>query len=225
MKTSKRTLVVLLFAVVMLVVSGMAGLAKANVVLYDGPFGTTRGGLFEVTGDNYDFDTFCMERNETIWFGTSYLYDISDGAVKGGVAGGNPDPLDYKTAYLYTKFINNAFVTDNAHIDGLQLAIWKIEQEISNFNQISFATPAYAALVYGYAQGFIDSATTAAWGNIGDVRVMNIYRSVYDPQTQEFVRLDSQSVITMVPEPMTLLLLGLGLFGIGLGSRKLKIKK
>ena len=55
--------------------------------------------------------TFCVEKNEYFKPGSSYYAVINDAAIAGGVSGGNPDPLDAKSAYLYTQFVegNSAF--------------------------------------------------------------------------------------------------------------------
>ena len=63
-----------------------------------GPFkATTTGTLLGAT----DFVTLCIEFNEHFSYGTSYNFTLSDSAISGGVAGGNPDPVSDATKWLY----------------------------------------------------------------------------------------------------------------------------
>src|SRR4051812_4592311 len=63
------------------------------------------------------FGTFCVEKFEHIGFATSYAAavntttDSTSSSYAGGAHGGFNDPLDAKTAYLYTHFINQNLLT------------------------------------------------------------------------------------------------------------------
>ena len=83
-----------------------------------------------------DFLTFCLEINEFITFNTPFYVKIADFATNGGAGGSvnGKDPLDQRTAFLYSKFLSGSlgpqYTGDTTSKDGLQLAIWRIEEEV-----------------------------------------------------------------------------------------------
>lgn len=169
--------------------------------LYDGP-GNTGGGEFKVyKGGTYLFDTFCMERYEYFSFGQPLtVAGISDRAIWGGIGPGG-DLLDPKTAYLYTQFRSGTltgYFGNEASANALQLAIWHIEGE-------------WTTALAGLALAFYNDAVLANWQGIGNVRVLNLVNASGGL---------AQDQLVMVPEPSTLLLLGVGLIGLGLLGRK-----
>ena len=102
--------------------------------------GTNGGGPFlfsdKTTGDS--FNTFCIERNE--YFSPGYEYrigGISLAAHSGGLAGGNPDPLNAQTAFLYYHYRQHDLTTyfplfnptEKIDMAALQSAIWYFEDE------------------------------------------------------------------------------------------------
>jgi len=169
------------------------------------------------------FQTFCLERNEGVDAnGTLVNWTIDDAAVKGGFAGqdtvrgGLPaDTLDVRTAYLYQQFWNATLVGYQYTIGApriqsaaaLQLAIWKIEQELvptggSNATDLT-------ALYNGnaLAQAFFLDASLHAGPTIGAVRVLNM--TVLDGAGNVIQR---QSMLIVIPLPRAAWL-GLGMIG------------
>jgi hypothetical protein len=171
-----------------------------------GPFNLSNS----TTGDN--FTTFCLERNEYFTPGATYtVQNISTGAAAGGIAGATDgvDPLDVRTAYVYYNYrVHNWSALGN--FDGsaedlhtLQAAIWFFEQELTpNTNLTGIDSTLYNQLI----------AINPDWKDLGPVRVLNY--STGNERTQD--------MLAMVPEPTTMLLLGIGLIGIaGISRRKL----
>jgi hypothetical protein len=167
------------------------------------------------------FESFCVEKYEGIDFGVTYDADLntvttsSDSHYAGGALGGFNDPLDARTAYLYTHFIQMNlltpydYVNEGPRIDdanALQTAIWFIEQEDP--------TP-----LFGKALDFYNEAnnavTSGAWTGLGNVRILNIYTNS--------ARVDHQDELVMVPGaflPSPASLSGLALAGAAMAMRR-----
>jgi hypothetical protein len=181
----------------------------ATITLGDS-YGTTRGGEFTATYAGFpitpiagsdsapdQFQTFCIETNEYISFGTTYYAEISTEAILGGVGGGSPDPLDPLTAYLYASFISGTLMGYDyagaqraASADALQHVIWFIEDE-----EPKAWTDGNGSLM----DQFYQAALAGAGSDIGNVRVLNLYAD--EGHTQNV-----QDQLVMLPEPGTLLL-------------------
>jgi len=190
----KAKFIACFFALVMFFSFSAATMAS-QIYLKDG-VGSTGGGIFEVYNESseYLFDTFCLERNEYISFNTLYNFDISDAAVKGGIAGGSPDPLNPETAFLYFSFRTNALPdfdkTIEADVNSLQYAIWYLEE--------AWPEP----LGDAKALALIDLADESGWDDIGTVRVINPYVYVSGQDVAgangELIRVEKQSLLTLV---------------------------
>lgn len=163
------------------------------------------------TGDS--FTTFCLERNEYFYPGTTYaVQNISTGAAAGGIAGGvnGVDPLDVRTAYVYYNYrvgnysaLSQYFTGTSQDLHTLQAAIWFFENEITSTSGLSdIDSSLYSYLV---------AISPTVWNDLGPVVVLN-----YSTGS------GTQDMLAMVPEPTTMLLLGIGLIGIaGISRRKL----
>lgn len=192
----------------------------------DGP-GASPGGAFILTAWDStgtivkgSFQSFCLETNENISFGPFYTVgDISTQARNGGSGGaiGTPphDPLDKRTAWLYTQYIETpsalnsvaGWLSASATAKGtaMQQAIWRIEQETMYISSNSLADALIVAAGYGSDE----------WTNTGRVRVLNMLNA------SNGVAQD-QLYITPVPEPeiYAMLIAGLGLMGFVARRRK-----
>jgi hypothetical protein len=195
----------------------------ATITLYDS-YGNSNGGEFravpsglsftpiDLTGSQSgQFETFCVEKNEYFAFGTAYYVAVSTAAVNGGVGGGNPDPLDPKTAYLYERFATGVLadytysvadggVARAASADALQHVIWFIEDE-----EPKAWTDGDNSLMDKYYQDTL----THAGSTIGDVRVLNLWGDA------SLATSPAQDQLVLTPEPATTLLavIGMGLLG------------
>lgn len=168
------------------------------------------------------FQTFCLEADTGISTNTSYTYTLGTGATSGGVSGGNPDPLDARTAYLFTRFwqgiLSSYTYTQGsgrvASATALQLAIWKIEGELVGTLQTAYDANSQAQSWVSESDTAVASGGSWSGVGLGNVRVIN-------PTTSSGG--DVQSLLVLVPIPPALLM-GLsimaGLGGLGLWRRR-----
>jgi hypothetical protein len=176
-----------------------------------GPNGGGELTIVNITSGN-SFATFCLERTEYVGIyppETYKVYDISNYAIGGGGgAVGGKDELDPRTKWLYYTFATGnlattyGYVKNNTGLYGegaLQLAVWYLENEITSVGDGSYFLG--LANLYG-----------ASGANL-PVQVMNIYGPL--PGT-----CPAQSFLVATPEPMTILLIGLGLVGLAGLRRK-----
>jgi hypothetical protein len=165
-----------------------------------------------------DFVSFCLERNEYLNFNTEYRAELSPIAFNGGVGGridinlGDRvvpgDPLDTKTAFLYSNFFHgtlNNLLSGWTTVD-LQKVFWHIEQELPcDFNLFKNAK----------AKELYNLANTKSNGSLYDACVMNLYH----PTTGVY----QQSLLTTVPEPATIVIWGVfGACGLLYARRRRK---
>ena len=215
--------------IIILISLSFATQASAGMIVWfsDG-FGTTDGGELtahvatgsDPIGPLWDpgdtFGTFCIERDEHVTLQSrKYWVELNTEAVKGGNNTDTGDPLDYRSAWIYTQWMTQSSFTINKtgggtltieHNDAganiVQWALWTIEEEAD-----------YTS--YAGVQDLIDAAAAANWKNLGNVRVMNLYQLADDGTHTVF----SQDMMVMVPVPATILL---GFLGLSVGGWKLR---
>jgi len=173
---------------------------------------------------NTYFRTFCVEVNEHIYVPGQYdVTDVSGSAYLGGLTGGSPDPLDQRTAWLYSHYLDGtlddavAGYTNNAAGNvALQTAIWYIEGEWVNGSL-------QTGSITGLALDLLNAAgLNSSIGDLGYVSVMNL--DVDGDSTtpaQSLLVATKSGHNTQVPAPGAALLVGLGLALIGWIKRRI----
>ena len=175
-------------AVLLVLVAGVTCPASADmqVQIYD-DIGNGNGGAFNVYvrgtesvgvyAVDKNFQSFCVETNEYFNLGGTYSVLISPKAVYNEVKKGE-DPLDPRTAYLYSKWLGiDGFgpFTHNATIaTDVQKAIWYIENEAGGVNN-AYVTEANTAVLPTGAWYVTWGDTGPTSVNLGHIRVLNVF--------------------------------------------------
>jgi hypothetical protein len=153
-----------------------------------------------------DFLTFCLEADEYFTPGENLLVgSITNQAKQGGVNTNSGDPISGTTAFLYTMFRSGIAGYTNGAL--MQEAIWFLEQE-----RTTRSTAAGNLITQAQARMAI-----VGWGldHIGNVRVANLYRG-----TNFATHAQDMLTIVNVPEPASLMVMGVGLLVATWGRRR-----
>lgn len=176
---------------------------------------TFTGGILGGTS----FNTFCIEFNETLAFGVPYNYVVNPaGAVNGGVAGGNPDPISIGTAWLYNQFLNNQLASygeptaTGTQQEAFQKAIWWLENEQTSHSGLTTTYLNAALTALGLGAGNYEALRANGNGAYGVVAVNLTQGGTH-----------RQDILARVPEPSATLLLAICLVGIGWFAHRKKI--
>lgn len=207
---------------------------------WDGYVSNNQIGTQIKVGELRAFESFCLEYNEYLEQGRLYSATVGLGAVAGGVGGvvNGQDLISRGTAWLYSQFARGT-LTDYIYTplgngpttgyDGrkdsakqLQEAIWHLEDEI-NLSEIGKANNLFLQQVSAKF-GDLDSAAADSRPYEYGVAVLNLKADVAGENYHPYYygrSLNVQSQLIYVPDGgTTLLLLGMGMGGLAMVSRR-----
>lgn len=196
-----------------------------------------------------DFQTFCIERSETVANNTTYTFEIGMKAINGG-NGNGPEPGTHDTlgdqaAWLYFNFRHGTLsgynmwgntVTEamrESSAKTLQHVLWYFENELGGANSNQDTSLALSGLFVSNPNSLTASeqtqattwaqaalnAVNAGWVNTS-VRVLNLFIDNNNNGVYDAGDTLAQTQLTLIPLPTAGGLACIGLLGIGLRTRR-----
>jgi hypothetical protein len=190
--------------------------------------GTTFGGAFLVkpalTSVFTPFITFCLQITEDVTYSKGHVFEVKSittwAEEEKAATGGNDvtlrDPVDVKSAWIYSKYLEGDFAalgiagfSGDGRGNAVQNAIWCLEGEGAGY-----CTPG-SAIVIGKATEYFEANPPSLEG----VRALNLLWTVnYDKWKAGDPAQDV--LVSTIPEPTSLLLFGTGLVGLRAWRRR-----
>ena len=159
----------------------------------DGDVYNTNSGVYNLTVDGVSVDSYCIDP-APIQSGADYfMIDL-------------PSEVYYtEAAWIITMY---GFPTGNEAASNVQLAIWTLipNMTVTDPNPLPTAVTDMVAA----AQAAVGQGWNATEG----------FALLVSPSESDYYSVASQDFIIRTPEPASIILLGLGLFGVGLVGRK-----
>ncbi len=169
------------------------------------------GGAFKLTDlsqGGASFDTFCLEVSEDISFGVEYTVGDTGNIVHNN--GGTPIALSDKAAYLFFLFDHGVLSGFNSSLGddhkALQEAIWYYQSQ-----------PGFGSVINKFTI-LADAANPASVANFA--QYVYVINPISHGVTGAIIQNQSVLGTLPVPEPGTLILVGMGLVGLGIVRRR-----